>query len=200
MAGRNSRGFSQILPGFSTVYLPGLNFSREAPSTRSTYQSTPPPWHSHNSFFLESPLLKIGTFFHSDRSHLNKLHSWEGPTPAENYTFSQKPSAFWIGEKKQPRPPTPPPHKNIVLCLQSPPPPHIFFIWNNSCCVLVCKNICVCVCLNIFSETTGPTEAKFYVEPPWDRGRKFIQMAQVIYCSSLLSTSEGRGLLAGILP
>ena len=40
--------------------------------------------------------------------------------------------------------------------------------------------LCVCVCSNIFSETTGPTEAKFHVEPPLDRGRKFIQMVQVI--------------------
>ena len=51
-------------------------------------------------------------------------------------------------------------------------------------CVCVC--VCVCVCSNIFSETTGPIEAKFYVEPPWDKGRKFIQMVQVIvvlhYC------------------
>ena len=55
----------------------------------------------------------------------------------------------------------------------------------------------LCVCSNIFSETTGPIEAKFHVEPPWDRGRKFIQMVQagvqVICCSSLLSTSGGAG-------
>ena len=29
MPGRNSRGFSPVLPGYSTVYLPGLNFSLE---------------------------------------------------------------------------------------------------------------------------------------------------------------------------
>ena len=46
---------------------------------------------------------------------------------------------------------------------------------------------------NIFSDKTGPTEAKLHVEPPWDRGRKFIQMVQVICCSSLLSTSVGAG-------
>ena len=51
----------------------------------------------------------------------------------------------------------------------------------------------ICVCSNIFSETTGPTEAKFHVEPPWDRGRKFIQMVQAICCSSWLSTSGGAG-------
>ena len=27
--------------------------------------------------------------------------------------------------------------------------------------------VCVCVCSNIFSETTGPIEAKFPVEPTW---------------------------------
>ena len=58
--------------------------------------------------------------------------------------------------------------------------------------VLVCVCVCVCVCSNIFSETTGPIEAKLYVEPPWDRGRKLIQMVQVI-CCSLLSTSRGAG-------
>ena len=33
--------------------------------------------------------------------------------------------------------------------------------------------VCVSTFSNIFSsETTGPIEAKFYVEPPWDRGTK----------------------------
>ena len=41
----------------------------------------------------------------------------------------------------------------------------------------------VCVCWNIFSETTRSIEAKFH-EEPWDRGRKFIQMVHVICCSS----------------
>ena len=41
----------------------------------------------------------------------------------------------------------------------------------------------VCV-FKIFSETIGPTEAKFHVGPQWDRGRKFIQMIPVICCSS----------------
>ena len=41
----------------------------------------------------------------------------------------------------------------------------------------VCVCVCVCVCVspfsNIFSsETTGPIEAKFHMEPPWDGGTK----------------------------
>ena len=78
----------------------------------------------------------------------------------------------------------------------------MFFILNSSQLVLVCKNtgactvysmpkapyasmyVLVCVCSKVFSETAGPTEAKFHVEPQWDRGRKFIQMIPVICCSS----------------
>ena len=41
----------------------------------------------------------------------------------------------------------------------------------------------VCV-FKIFSETTGPTKAKFYVEPQWDRGGKFMQRIPIICCSS----------------
>ena len=47
----------------------------------------------------------------------------------------------------------------------------------------VSEYVCACV-FKIFSETIGPTEAKFHVEPQWDRGRKFIQMVLVICCSS----------------
>ena len=36
----------------------------------------------------------------------------------------------------------------------------------------------------ISSETTGSIEAKFHVEPQWDRGGKFIQRIPVICCSS----------------
>ena len=43
--------------------------------------------------------------------------------------------------------------------------------------------VLVCV-FKIFSETTGPTEAKFHVEPQWDWGGKFIQRIPVICCSS----------------
>ena len=53
--------------------------------------------------------------------------------------------------------------------------------------------VCVYVCVCSISETTGPVEAKFHVEPPLDRGRKFIQMVHVICCSSLLSTSGEAG-------
>ena len=67
-------------------------------------------------------------------------------------------------------------------------------------CVCVCVCVYVCVCSNGFFETNEPIEAKIHVERPWDREKKFIQMVQVICCSSLLSTSGGRGLLAVILP
>ena len=44
---------------------------------------------------------------------------------------------------------------------------------------------CMCLCMfKIFFETIGPTEAKFHVEPQWDRGRKFIQMIPDVCCSS----------------
>ena len=63
-------------------------------------------------------------------------------------------------------------------------------------------SIYVLVCVfKIFSETTGPTEANFHVEPQWDRGGKFIQMIPVICCSSFEYCQPlGRGLFAGLLP
>ena len=37
----------------------------------------------------------------------------------------------------------------------------------------MCVCMCVCVYVNIFSsETTGPIEAKFHMETPWDEGTK----------------------------
>ena len=39
----------------------------------------------------------------------------------------------------------------------------------------MCVGVCVCMSTfsNIFSsETTGPTEAKFHMAPPWDGGMK----------------------------
>ena len=61
--------------------------------------------------------------------------------------------------------------------------------------------VCVCVStfLNIFSsETTGPIEAKFHVEPPWDVGTKVYStglghitkmVAMPIYCKNLKKSS-----------
>ena len=37
--------------------------------------------------------------------------------------------------------------------------------------VRACVRVCVCVCVFKFSKTTGPTEAKFHVTPPWDSGK-----------------------------
>ena len=36
----------------------------------------------------------------------------------------------------------------------------------------VYNNVCMSTFSNIFSETTGPIEAKFHMEPPWNRGTK----------------------------
>ena len=52
-------------------------------------------------------------------------------------------------------------------------------------CMHVCMYVCLYVCVwvlstfsNIFfSETTGPIEAKFHVEPPWDGGTKICSNA-----------------------
>ena len=66
-------------------------------------------------------------------------------------------------------------------------------------CVCVCVFVCVCVRVRVCVQMSSLKPAKFNVKPPWDRGRKFIQMSQVICCSSILSTSGDRGLLAGIL-
>ena len=62
--------------------------------------------------------------------------------------------------------------------------------------------VCMCLCVfKIFSETTGPTEAKFHVEPQWDREGKFIQRIPVICCSSFEYRQPlGAGLFAGLLP
>ena len=64
--------------------------------------------------------------------------------------------------------------------------------------------LCVCVCVCVFKisslKPTGPIEAKFHVEPPWDRGRKFIQMVQVIIVNLRGAGALLRGAGAGILP
>ena len=36
----------------------------------------------------------------------------------------------------------------------------------------VCMYVCMSPFSNIYSETTEPVEAKFHVEPPWDRVTK----------------------------
>ena len=113
----------------------------------------------HNSFFfLESPLLKIGTFFHSKRSHLNKgypkncifekdhhlhklihFHKNQAPTGLKEKTTKNKQPRNLL-QKYSVLPsnplPTPPPHLPIPLAY--------FFISGTSlsCCVLVCKNTC----------------------------------------------------------
>ena len=46
---------------------------------------------------------------------------------------------------------------------------------------------------NIVSETTWAIEAKFHVEPPWDKGRKFIRIVQVICCCSVVLLTSGGG-------
>ena len=102
-------------------------------------------------------------------------------------------------KKKTASPPPPPPPQQKYSDLPSKRPPPIFFhldqlsavVFRCARNVCVCVSVCVCVFSNIFAETTGPTEAKFHVGPPWDRGRQFIQIVQVICCSSLLSTSRG---------
>ena len=40
-------------------------------------------------------------------------------------------------------------------------------------CVSLCVCVCVCVCVFKFSETTGITEAKFHVAPPWDKEKRW---------------------------
>ena len=36
----------------------------------------------------------------------------------------------------------------------------------------ICMYVCVSTISNISSKTTGPIEAEFHVEPPWDGGTK----------------------------
>ena len=49
----------------------------------------------------------------------------------------------------------------------------------------------------IFSETTSPTDVRFRIAPPWDRGKDGklnIKMIKVICCYSFLSTPGGGGI------
>ena len=73
---------------------------------------------------------------------------------------------------------------------------HYIFFWGGGggavfFLIQLCVCARVCVCSNIFSETTGPIETKFHVEPPWDRGRKFIQMVQVIIVNLCVCVGGG---------
>ena len=51
----------------------------------------------------------------------------------------------------------------------------------------------MCVCMStfsyIFSETTGPIEAKFHMEPPWDGGTKVGPGHMTIYGKNLKKSS-----------
>ena len=126
------------------MYSPGLNFSREPPPIRSTYQSTPPPWHSHNSFFSGEPSSNRNFF-----PHLNKLLFWEGPSPAKKLHIFTKANCPLDWKKKRK---TKQRHKNIVLCRQPPaspppppPPPAYFPSGTISAVVFWCARVCVCV-------------------------------------------------------
>ena len=65
--------------------------------------------------------------------------------------------------------------------------------------------VLVCV-FKIFSKTIGSTEAKFHVEPQWDRGRNFIQMIPVIcwssfeYCKPLGAGAFRRAFTINVAP
>ena len=110
-----------------------FNYCLGPPPIRSTYQSIPPPWHSHYAiihFFLEIPLLKIGTFFfHSKRSNLNKGYPQNCIFEKDHHLHKiihlhkNQPPTGLKKKKKKKKKTAPPPPQNIVPCLQSPPPP-----------------------------------------------------------------------------
>ena len=59
----------------------------------------------------------------------------------------------------------------------------------------------VCVCVFKFSETAGPSEAKFHVAPPWDRGKDGKHSNDLgHWLLFFIVNPRGRGHLAGILP
>ena len=106
---------------------------------------------------MESPLLKVGTFFSFQQIPFEQTAFLRRTITSENYTFSQKPTAHWIEKKTKTAPPPPPspPQKYSALPSNPPHPFPYFFIWNNSQlmysgvqeCVCVC--VCVCVCFQI---------------------------------------------------
>ena len=63
------------------------------------------------------------------------------------------------------------------------------------CSVLVCV-------FKLFSETTGPTETKFHVEPQWDRGDEnlFKGFRSFVVLHLNIVSLWGRGLFTGLLP
>ena len=66
----------------------------------------------------------------------------------------------------------------------------------------LCEYVCACVCAKIFSETTGPTEARFHVESQWDRGEEnlFKGFRSFVVLHLNIVSLWGRGLFAGLLP
>ena len=58
------------------------------------------------------------------------------------------------------------------------------------------------VCVFKFSETSGQTEAKFHVAPPWDRGKRWKAYSNDLghLLLFIIVNPPGAGLLAGILP
>ena len=60
--------------------------------------------------------------------------------------------------------------------------------------------VLVCV-FKIFSETTGPTKAKFYIEPQWDREENvFKGFRSFVVLHLRIVSLWGWGLFAGLLP
>ena len=139
IARRNSRGFSRVLPGYSTVFSPGLNFSRE-PRLQSKRS------HLNNRY-------PQNCIFEKDH-HLQKIIHFHKSQPPTGLKKKKK--------KTAPSPPT----KIKCFAFKAPPPttqPPYFFIWNNSqllcsgvqeymyslfnaegSLVSVCMHVCVC--------------------------------------------------------
>ena len=119
------------------------------------------------------------------------------------YIFTKANCPLDWKKKTAPPPPHPPGQKYSALPSKPPPPHPIFFhLEQLSAVVFWCARMYVCVCVfsNIFSETTGPTEAMWNLHGigelslfKWSRS--FVVLH---YCQP--PGGGGRGLLAGILP
>ena len=133
------------------MYLPGLNISREPP-IRSVYQSTPPPWHSHNSFFSGEPCSKNRNFFSFQPIPFEQTAFLRRTITCRKLYISTKANCT-VDWKNKTAPPPPPPKKKYSSALPLTPPhlTHLSSGTTLSCCVLVCKNVCVCVCVQISS-------------------------------------------------